>query len=257
MLPKALKFFGRRAPTTPTTSPAVPEGMTVYAIGDLHGRADLLAALHERIAAHAAGRPGAKVAVYLGDYVDRGPQSRQAVDLALAGPAPGFRLRWLKGNHEAAMLRFLQEPAFGAAWLGFGGAETLKSYGIAPPPADDVAALARASDRLLDRLPLDHLDFFERLEPCAVYGDYLFVHAGLRPGLPLERQLEEDLLWIRGAFLSSRRDHGKLVVHGHTARSQPVVRANRIGIDTGAYRTGRLTCLVLEGGARGFLSTGP
>jgi serine/threonine protein phosphatase 1 len=146
-------------------APRLPDGMRVYAIGDLHGRADLLEALHEQIAADAGGRPGPNIAIYLGDYVDRGPQSKDTIDLALAGPAPGFRRHWLKGNHEAAMLGFLEDPASGAAWLAFGGRETLQSYGIAlPEPEDDPEALTRASDALLDRLPLAHLDFFEGLE---------------------------------------------------------------------------------------------
>jgi serine/threonine protein phosphatase 1 len=234
----------------------LPEGITVYAIGDLHGRADLLSALHDKIADDAAGRPGTKIAVYLGDYVDRGPQSKDAVDLALAGPAPGFRCHWLKGNHEAAMLGFLEDPASGAAWLAFGGRETLQSYGVdLPAREDDWEALTLASDQLLDRLPLDHLAFFEQLELSVAYGDYLFVHAGIRPGLPLERQMEEDMLWIRRLFLASRADHGKVVVHGHTTGRRPAVRRNRIAIDTAAYRSGKLTCLVLAGEERRFLST--
>jgi serine/threonine protein phosphatase 1 len=237
-------------------APRLPDGVRVYAIGDLHGRADLLATLHDKIAADAGGRPGLNIAIYLGDYVDRGLWSKDTIDLALAGPAHGFRCHWLKGNHEAALLGFLEDPASGAAWLAFGGRETLQSYGLTPPqPEDDPQALTCASDALLDRLPLAHLEFFEMLELSVAYGDYLFVHAGIRPGLPLERQMEEDMLWIRQLFLASRADHGKVVVHGHTTRRRPAVRRNRIAIDTAAYRSGRLTCLVLEGEERRFLST--
>ena len=234
----------------------VPDGLTIYAIGDVHGRADLLDALHRQIAADADGRSGRKLIIYLGDYIDRGEHVKETVDLAIAGPGLGFLSRWLKGNHEASMLDFLDNPASGKAWLEFGGRSTLRSYGVAPPAsATDPLALLRASDRLLARLPLSHLEFFERLESAASYGDYFFAHAGVRPGLPFDRQIDDDLLWIRDPFLASRLDHGRVVVHGHSVAQHPTVRRNRICVDTGAYRSGRLTCLVLCGVERSFLST--
>lgn len=227
-------------------------GTRVYAIGDIHGRLDLLMTLREQIAddARAAGAAD-NVLVYLGDYVDRGPDSRGVLDALIGAPLPGFRTIHLKGNHEVLLLAFLAEPERAAkVWLHNGGEETLASYGISTRgSADEVRAAFAAA------LPPPHLTFLQGLALHHVEGGYLFVHAGIRPGVPLERQVEEDLLWIRGPFLNSTADHGHLVVHGHTPADEPAIRPNRIGIDTWAYATGTLSCLVLWDAERRILRT--
>lgn len=234
-----------------------PAGSRVYAVGDIHGRADLLAALHRMIGDDAAARPvSRRVVVYVGDYIDRGPDSRAVIDILLDAPLAGFASVHLLGNHEAFLLDFLDDSAVGPDWLFNGGAETLASYGVESPwPFGDPPD--RMQTELRRRLPARHLTFLRDLRLSHVEGDYLFVHAGVRPGVPLDRQARRDLLWIRGEFLDSDADLGKVVVHGHSIADEPEQRANRIGIDTGAYMTGRLTCLVLEGAERRFLATRP
>jgi len=232
-----------------------PAGSRVYAIGDIHGRADLLAALHRMICDDAAARPVARhVVVYVGDYIDRGPDSRAVIDLLLDAPLAGFESVHLLGNHEAFLLEFLDDAGAGPDWLFNGGAETLASYGVESPwPFGDPPDRMQAEFRR--RLPARHLTFLRDLRLSHVEGGYLFVHAGVRPGVPLDRQERHDLLWIRDEFLDSGADLGKVVVHGHSIADEPERRRNRIGIDTGAYMTGRLTCLVLEGADRRFLAT--
>ena len=239
--------------------PRVPDGERVYAIGDIHGRADLLDGLQARIMADAEGAPAgtAFTAVYLGDYVDRGPDSRGVIERLLAAPLPGFLEVHLKGNHEDMMLRFLDDPDQGWSWMVNGGDATALSYGLTLTGGGEAAErMARMRDELAARLPHAHLDFLRSLEMSHVSGDYLLVHAGIRPGVALDRQSEDDLLWIRDAFLRSPADHGKVVVHGHTPTAAPELRANRIGIDTAAYASDVLTCLVLDGAERRFLATG-
>ena len=243
-----------------TKSPAAtPDGTVVYAIGDIHGRADLLADIHERVAAHALTvEPARKVVVYLGDYVDRGPQSREVVDLLIAAPLSGFEAVYLKGNHEDAMLRFLEDTAIGPSWFSFGGTATLASYGVdldAKPPALQ-NGLGHIQAELRERLPPDHRRFFEGLELSHTEGGYFFTHAGVKPGVALGEQHPDDLIWIRDVFLKSRQDFGAVVVHGHSISRQPEFRANRIGIDTGAVFTGVLTCLAMVGQERHVLQTG-
>lgn len=236
----------------------VPPQTRVYAVGDIHGRADLLDALLGKITLDAAQQPAAQqILVFLGDYVDRGFHSREVIKRLRTGLPGGFTPVFLRGNHEEAMLRFYDgDMGVAMDWLYFGGRETLASYGVPPPPPN----VAR------ERLPAIHADFVRKIpaEDVAflkatslhyVMGDYTFVHAGLRPGLALEQQLREDLLFIRSDFMQSDDDFGTLVVHGHTIVEAPEVRPNRISIDTGAYATGRLTCLVLEGSAHRFLQS--
>lgn len=239
-------------------APSAPAGMRLYAVGDIHGRDDLLAELLARIVRDGAQAPGLrKIIIYLGDYVDRGLQSRQVLDRLAAGPPPGFEAVYLKGNHEAAMLQFLADPAFGKTWKYYGGLETLHSYGITELTlSDDPAIFEQARAHFEAVLPVRHRDFLQRLQLSAEFGDYFFAHAGVRPGIALSRQIEEDLLWIRDEFLDWRGDFGRVVVHGHTPREAPVLRANRIGIDTGAYMTNVLTCLVVEDASRRILQTG-
>jgi len=236
-----------------------PPDTAIYAIGDIHGRLDLLAAIHERIAADAARRPARrKLLVYLGDYVSRGRDCRGVVDRVREWLPPGFERIALKGNHEDILLNFLDgDLDAGRHWLNYGGLEALTHYGVAIPDreARDDASLAILRDRFGAALPQSHLDFFRSLAISHQAGDYYFVHGGVRPGVPLAGQTDHDRMWIRKAFLDSDADHGAVVVHGHSISAQPVIRGNRIGIDTGAYRSGVLTCLRLEGSSRGFLQT--
>ncbi len=236
---------------------AVPRGVRVYAVGDVHGRFDLLEQLLGQIERDAEGAADlVKYVVFLGDYVDRGPQSRLVIERLAGPPLPGFGAIHLRGNHEAAMLDFLADVQIGGAWIAYGGNATMASYGVVPPAEDAPPEfLEEARQQLLAALPDHHLAFLKRLRNSIAIGDYLFVHAGIKPGVPLDRQAESDLLWIRREFLHSTADHGKVVVHGHTIAEQPEVRSNRIGIDTGAFATNRLTALVLEGTERRFLCT--
>lgn len=238
-------------------APAAPAGTRLYAIGDIHGRVDLLRALKDLVHEDAYRRQAPRnVIVYLGDYIDRGDESRAVIEALLNEPLPGFESHHLKGNHEEIMLRFLADTSVGPSWLGFGGRETLRSYGVDPPsPYASAAELQWAQRALAERLPREHLDFLRRLEISHEEGDYLFVHAGVKPSIPLEQQRDEDLLWIRDEFLQSEASFGRIVVHGHTISRDPDVRRNRIGIDTGAFLSNRLTALVAEGTEWAFLQT--
>lgn len=259
------RLFPRRSPEPPARpalagrAPAVPTGTRLYAIGDVHGRVDLLRELESLIledlaAARAPVRP---YLVTIGDYVDRGFESRQVLDHLIRNPLDGFARVLLLGNHDRWLLDFVNGAPVGEAWLAYGGDATLASYGVALDrtlPEPERLEAARAA--LLERFPLEHRRLLDELELAFGFGDYFFCHAGIRPGVPLDAQEEADLLWIREPFLSYPGEHEKIVVHGHTAENEPVVRHNRIGIDTGAVWTGRLTCLVLEGTEYRFLSTG-
>lgn len=254
----AAAWRGRRKPAdrddAPPAPPAIPAGYRVYAVGDIHGEASLLTAMLDLIRADAGDHPPARtLVVFLGDYVDRGPDSRGVLDLLAAPPLPGMSLRFLLGNHEAAMLEFLAGGPVGVEWLRFGGVETLASYGIAATGTPTPQRLAQWRMELEARLPSRHLDFLRGLENSCVIGGYAFVHAGIRPGRPLDMQIAEDLLWIREPFLSDPRPHGHVIVHGHTVTPEPELLPNRIGLDTGAYATGVLTALCLTGTDRRIL----
>lgn len=224
-------------------------------IGDIHGRADLLDALHVRIEADIdASRDREPVLVYLGDYVDRGPDSRAVLE-ALSSRAPRNAVRhFLKGNHEETMLAFLGGSRRDPGWLESGGAQTLASYGVDVAFPWTPETLERMACALSTALPDHHMRFLRGLVLFRILGDYLFVHAGIRPGVPPARQAVADMLHGGKAFLNASEPHPYMVVHGHHATTEPDVRPNRIGIDTGAFATGRLTCLVLEDDRRGFLS---
>jgi serine/threonine protein phosphatase 1 len=213
------------------------------------------AILEDSAAADARGAPAARrVAVYLGDYVDRGPDSRDLLEMLIEAPLPGFETVHLMGNHDLFMRQFLDGEDVVALWMMNGGAATFRSYGVDPGDmmgAGDGAGRLRAE--LEARLPAAHREFLNALRLSHVEGDYFFVHAGVRPGVPLDAQDPDDLVWIREPFLSSKAAHGKVVVHGHTPAHAPEVRANRIGIDTGACYGGRLTALALENDGRRFL----
>jgi serine/threonine protein phosphatase 1 len=233
---------------------AVPEGLRVYAIGDIHGRIDLLQDLHARITEDSKTCTHVKHVVYLGDYVDRGPYSREVLETLIAGGPPGVLPTHLKGNHEAMLLQFLEDSSVGPEWLAFGGAATVLSYGVNPGIGGLTPGnLAALQHEFSERFPPGHKQFLENLPTHRAIGDYFFVHAGVRPGIALDQQRPSDLIWIREQFLQSQDFHGKIIVHGHSYRTEPEVCSNRIGIDTGAYATGRLTCLVLEGASRRFL----
>ena len=253
MIARFLPRAQRPAPEMPRLSP----GSRVYAIGDIHGCIEPLRRLHRLIHAHAADRPATRnVIVYLGDYVDRGPHSRVVIDVLRESAPPGFERVYLKGNHEESLLQFLADAQHGPQWFSYGGDATLHSYGVEAPRSPlDRAGLARAQREFAQNLPPEHHDFFRRLGLMHVEDDYVFVHAGVRPGVPLEAQDPDDLLWIREEFLRSDAEFGKIVVHGHSISEMPTVRHNRIGIDTGAFAGGPLTCLVLEGTTRAFLSS--
>lgn len=235
-------------PAAPAQPPSIPAGYLVYAVGDIHGETALLDRMVDLIRADAGDHPPSRIVlVFLGDYIDRGPDSRGVLDRLTGNPLPGANLRFLLGNHEAVMLDFLSGGVGGAEWLRFGGVETLASYGIAAAGAPTPVRLAQLRDELEAKLPPQHLHFLRGLENSCVTGDYAFVHAGIRPGRPLDAQIPEDLLWIREPFLSDPRPHGHVIVHGHTVTPQPDLHPNRIGLDTGAYATGVLTALRLMG----------
>jgi len=231
-------------------------GARMYCIGDIHGRADLLIELHAMIAEDAAGFEGRLHLLYIGDYIDRGMQSKQVVDLLLNQPLAGFEIVYLRGNHEQFLLDFLRYPEATAIWLANGGRETMFSYGVSLTFMPRMEEMPELAARLRDALPPEHLEFLESGRLSWTAGDYHFVHAGIRPGIPLDKQHFEDQLWIREDFTYSGADHGKVVVHGHTISDEVEMRSNRIGIDTGAFHTGVLSCLVLEGQERRLLQTG-
>jgi len=250
------RLFQRSAPQAAPVSPQVPAGTRVYAIGDVHGRADLLERLRTVIVEDAQWHPiERKVVVYLGDYVDRGPDSRGVVDMLARGALSGFESVFLKGNHEDSLLQFLTDPGITPAWMAYGGEATLYSYGVRPPDSRKVEDILAAQKAFVQALPPEHLTFLQALKLMHIEGDYAFVHAGFRANVPIEFQDPQDMMWIRNEFLDSAADFGKVAVHGHTIADRPEIRRNRIGIDTGAFATGTLTCLVLEGTERRFLAT--
>ena len=233
----------------------MPADSVVYAVGDIHGRLDLLKHMHEKIEADAARIDvPRKVVIYLGDYVDRGPESRGVVELLIQEPLSGLEAIHLIGNHEALLLSFLEDPQQARIWFMNGGDATLRSYDVDPSAVIRSQNLAAGlCQSFLDWLPATHLAFFRALNLSHEEGGYLFVHAGVRPGVALEDQAPEDLVWIRDEFLSSKADHGRVIVHGHSAMHAPKSLANRIGIDTGAAYGGKLTAVVLQGSQRRFL----
>jgi serine/threonine protein phosphatase 1 len=230
------------------------KGTPLYVIGDIHGRLDLLDQLIEVIRRDVDKHGNDGLTVTLGDYIDRGPDSRGVIERLLDNPFPG-RFIALKGNHEALLEAFLDEPALGSQWRHLGGLETLHSFGVPVTSLMVGRNYDQAAEQLRSALSQEHTRFFASLKTSLFVGQYFLCHAGVRPGVPLERQVDEDLLWIRDEFLNSRMDFGKIVVHGHTPVEEPEVLSNRINIDTGAFATGRLTCVVLEGKSRRFFNT--
>lgn len=250
----------RRLLFRPQTSEWAPstDGRLVYAVGDIHGRRDLLDLLIARIGDDFTRSGHSRcVLVFLGDYIDRGKDSRGVIDaiLALSGRR-GYQIVTLMGNHEQVLLNFLDDPLVGPNWVAHGGADTLVSYNVTPPsPAAETPDWDRARLELAGALPPAHLRFMKSLALSHTLGDYFFSHAGARPGVALNKQQNRDLLWIRNEFLESRDRFDKVVIHGHTPAKEPLLSYGRIGIDTGAYFTGRLTAVRLVDTEVDFIST--
>ncbi len=247
----------RQFPAAPTAgqSPGT-EPRRIYAIGDIHGCRDLLDRMIEEIRNDLAAHPVEHaLTVTLGDYVDRGPDSRGVVERLAQNPFP-MEFVALKGNHEAMLAQFLRDPSVGSEWARLGGLETLHSYGIDVGPLMRGRGYEPAAAAFEKALPGTHVAFLASLRVSLSVGRYFFCHAGVRPGVPFARQREYDLLCIRDAFLHDRTDFGKIVVHGHSPSPEPEIRPNRINIETGAFITGRLTCAVLEAEQPRFLSVG-
>lgn len=242
-----------RRPATP--APRIPDDIVVYAIGDVHGRLDCLDDLLAQIDADPARGGRRPVLVFLGDLIDRGPESRGVVDRVMAMCAASVDVHCLCGNHEELLFTAAKggRQALGV-FARAGGRETLLSYGVSEEAyeREDLKGVQRL---IAEHVPAAHLDFLRGLPDQLVVGEYVFVHAGIRPGVPLDAQKSSDLRWIRSPFLDHVGRYERFVVHGHTVTQDPDIRANRIGIDTGAYRSGRLTALVLERDTRRFLST--
>jgi len=233
----------------------LPAGLRVYAIGDIHGRLDLLNQLLSLINTDVAQFPAIRpVYVFLGDYIDRGHWSRETID-RLIEHAHEHESVFLKGNHESIAISCLSDRTMIDQWLRLGGMETLSSYGVAPDLFANRKQAAGMQLAFHNALPQTHFRFLRNLRESFASGDFFFVHAGVKPDVDLAHQTEKDLLWIRHEFLLSSQDFGKIIIHGHTPTSEIELRSNRINIDTGAFATGRLTCLVIEGETLSVIDT--
>lgn len=251
------RFFKKTAVRRPLDTARVPDGQRVYAIGDIHGRNDLLAQLLTQIDADDAKRGSADThIIFLGDLMDRGEDSAGVIETAIALRDSGRKVRFLMGNHEEVFVRACRKNDSKTTrfFLRIGGEETVLSYPITR--AEYITLdMEQLSERLATLVPESHLEFIESFEDQIVIGDYAFVHAGIRPGVPLSEQKPTDLRWIREEFVDQRGNLEKVVVYGHTIYDEVEERGSRIGIDTGAYASGRLTALALEGGERWYLQT--
>jgi diadenosine tetraphosphatase ApaH/serine/threonine PP2A family protein phosphatase len=243
-----LQLRGRR--------PSLPAGVRIYAVGDIHGRLDLLNDLLARIDRDRVSRPITRsVDVFLGDYIDRGPSSRETIDRLLEHSQSNEAV-FLKGNHELIAIKGLSDRGPFEQWVRrLGGIETLMSYGLSREHLAAGKSIVEMQAAFHAALPRTHLRFLRDLRLSYTCGDFFFAHAGVRPGVEISRQSERDLLWIRDEFLTSRSDFGKIVIHGHTPTFEVEVEPNRINIDTGAFATGRLTCLVIEGSKLSIIDT--
>lgn len=251
-------------PATRQRTPRLPDGECVYAIGDVHGRFDLLLQLFESIEMDARQLPPETrvTIVCLGDYIDRGMQSRQVIDLLMSDRFKAYETVFLMGNHEEALLKFRNDPGFGPIWARYGGIETMYSYGLQPPQIqgriggmDDPEVWQGMWDEFRQKLPSAHLEFYQSLKHYFSLGDYLFVHAGLRPHVPLEDQTTKDMLWIRDEFLEDPFEFEHFIVHGHTPTDEVRRDNRRIGLDTGAYYSGQLTAAKFLGTDIAIIST--
>jgi len=255
MLGTLKKWWGTREEAKASPTVEFRPDTRIYAIGDIHGCADLLEQLHRAIRSDLQDRPcDQSIEVYVGDYVDRGPRSSEVIEhLSVSTPLCGRRI-CLMGNHEQMLVDFLKSPEVLSSWMSLGGMETLQSYGVRVRLGSARREFKAIQAELQHRLPEPHQKFLRELPLSFRFGSYLFVHAGVRPGVALEQQKADDLLWIRDGFLDSTKDFGAIVVHGHTPGEAPVILPNRVCIDTGAYATGKLTCMVLEGNERRFIT---
>ncbi len=251
------RLFKKVALLRPLDTARVPDGMRVYAIGDIHGRDDLLTALLAKIDAddHARGSADTLL-IFLGDLMDRGPGSAAVIETALALKNSGRNVRFLMGNHEEVFVSACRkgDPKVTRFFLRIGGEETVLSYPISRAEYMTLD-MEQLTERLATLVPQEHIAFIESFEDQIVIGDYVFVHAGIRPGVALAEQKPSDLRWIRDEFVDQRGDLEKVVVYGHTIYEEIEERGSRIGIDTGAYSSGKLTALALEGGERWYLQT--
>ena len=224
-----------------------PEGVVLYAIGDVHGRLDLLAEMHARIAAEIMRlKPADWRIVHLGDYVDRGPDSRGVIEFLVRRTAMDSRIVSLAGNHDIGFLDFLAEPQPDELFATNGGDETARSYGV-ELDFTGMAGFRRSAQALAAAVPQSHRDFLQALKFSVAFGDFFFCHAGIRPGVALDKQDPFDLTWIRNDFHLHRELYRKVVVHGHTPVPEAEVCANRVNLDTGAFASGRLTALAIDG----------
>jgi serine/threonine protein phosphatase 1 len=238
----------------PQTSSHLPAGLRIYAIGDVHGRFDLLRSIAAKIEADLRASPVERaLEIFVGDYIDRGPHSREVVNWLIDAPPLGDERICLLGNHEDMLLQALNDPGDLPNWRFNGGDATLASYGVTEVPASPEAMW----EVCVGAIPERHRAFYRALPLTAEFGSFFFVHAGINPARPLDDQDPHDLVWIREPFLDSTLDFGRIVVHGHTPVIEPDIRRNRINIDTGAVFTGHLTCVVLEGTKRRVLQTPP
>lgn len=239
--------------------PSAPENIRIYAVGDIHGRYDLLQKMHALIMSDALSCNAGcrKLIIYIGDYIDRGVESNKVIDFLANNQDKGFDRICLRGNHEHAMLCFLENPYSGEAWLAWGGTATMRSYGVHFSDANGrKLSMDELSRNLRNSMPESHLEFLKNLPVTHVEGDYLFVHAGIKPYVALENQDEQDMMMIREEFIySDYPSPDKTVIFGHTIFDHPFQQTGKIAIDTGAYATGKLTAAVLEGEMVRFIST--
>jgi serine/threonine protein phosphatase 1 len=248
------------APKPPGFAAATPAGSLIYVIGDIHGRADLLGRLIEilRTDSEEQAPQHRPILMFLGDYVDRGPTSRQVLDaLIKLRSDPWFKVFALCGNHDQFFLDFLERPQLGATWMNYGGGATLSSYGVSPPRTTDEEGWGAAAAAFAEAVPASHLEFLKNTSLYSTFGDYIFAHAGVRPEVELAAQKMHDLTSIRGPFLASADPApGHVVVFGHTPYETPLIHPHKIGVDTGACVTGVLTALAVKDGVRRFIQTG-
>lgn len=231
-----------------------PDGVRLYAIGDVHGEAALLARMHAAIEDDLSRHPGRDFRIiHLGDYVDRGPDSKGVLDRLAEATRRESRIVSLCGNHDVGFLDFMAEPRADGLFAHNGGDRTARSYGVELDFLDPVA-LRAGHAALVHAIPDAHLDFLSGLADRASFGDFFFCHAGVKPGVPLDEQDPADLIWIRWAFLSHTGLYEKVIVHGHTPVTRPEVLSNRVNVDTGAFLSGRLTALVIDGAEKWVLT---
>lgn len=242
----AMSWFGAQQTGIHFLDAKAPRGMRLYAIGDVHGRLDLLSAMHQTIAAEIErDRPADWRILHLGDYVDRGPDSKGVLEFLVARSSADERVITLAGNHDVGFIDFLDIPDNRGLFANWGGDATARSYGV-ETDFSDVVRLSHSHTALVRAVPAKHRRFLEKLSFSAEFGDFFFCHAGIRPGVPLDRQSHDDLVWIRDRFLDHAGLHPKVVVHGHTPHYEPQVLANRVNVDTLAYQSGVLTALVVD-----------